>query len=195
MPRFPAFIWEPARPKATAKATVLRLVKQEEARQEAPQAPPQAPAVAAPPTITVRRLPPEEWQRLLKVPPFDAGVPLTISPGVDKVIVLEDPSGKIVGYWMAFLAVHLEPMWIDPEHRGRVSVNRKIWREARAAVLEFGTNIAFALINADSPAARYAERLGFRRTIGDCYFVTAGNTPPELERLIELYARQALKGE
>lgn len=135
----------------------------------------------------VRLLPQAEWGKLLQLPPFCDGVALTLAPQ-DSVIVVEDIVGRITAYWMIFTCVHVEPLWIAPEDRGRVGVIRKLWRTVRETLRAQGVEIAFALINKANPAARYAQRLGFRRTVGDCYFVLAKNPDPVFVAMVEQYA-------
>lgn len=42
-------------------------------------------------------------------------------PALAEIVVAEDEDGNIVGFLVAQLVKHLEPLWIAPDHRGKVS--------------------------------------------------------------------------
>ena len=120
----------------------------------------------------VRELPPEEWPRLAPYPPFNRGLP---NPEHSRIIVAElgGPGGELVAYWGIFTAVHVEPLWIHPDHRRRPGLIRRLWLTVRQTLLDSGVLTAFAAI-ADRDAAQnipLAMRIGFDRFAGDLYFV------------------------
>lgn len=120
----------------------------------------------------VRELPPEEWDRLTPFPPFDGGLP---NPEHSRIIVAElgGPGGALVAFWGMFSAVHVEPLWIHPDHRKRPGLIRRLWLTVRQTLLDLGIHTAFAAI-ADRDAAQnvpLAMRIGFDRFSGDLYFV------------------------
>lgn len=122
------------------------------------------------PLPTVRELPPEEWAKVSHLEPFASqGLP---APEHSRIIVAEQ-EGTIVAYWGAFSAVHLEPLWVHPDHRKRAGLVRRLWNEVVATVRDAGVRTAFACI-ADVDAAQnvpLALRHGFQRVQGDLYFV------------------------
>lgn len=138
----------------------------------------------------VRLLPQDEWHRLYSVPPFSEGIQVSLSQH-DSVIVAEDERGQIVGYWLMFYAMHVEPMWIAPAYRGRVGIIRRLWGAVQDRLRDLGLDLAFALINPGNPAVDYAKRLGFVRTQGDCYWVSAKKPSPEIEQFLAEYAARS----
>lgn len=65
---------------------------------------------------------------------------------VDVVVVEED--GKIVAAWTVMNVVHLEGVWVDPEHR-RAGVVRSLIRTALAKARDRGQHWAFTGANDD----------------------------------------------
>lgn len=90
--------------------------------------------------MTTRTLPPAEWARL-------RGTELEhVWPGLPtdeaQIVVVED-EGQIVGCWAAYRAVHVEGVWIHPDHR-RSRVALRLWRGMRRVVAEmFGAGGAW----------------------------------------------------
>ena len=116
------------------------------------------------PETTVRELSPDEFARLSRVTPFDQ---LVLEIGeIDwrhtKMVVAETPAGEIVAYWLLFDAVHVEPVWIHPQHRTRVGLIRRLWRAVYQALQGSGVEGAFAICAEDGLSYQLAQRLGFR---------------------------------
>ncbi len=88
--------------------------------------------------MTDRILPPEDWHRLHGMDL--ANVLQYLPPAETTVIVVEDDAGAIVGCWATFRVHHAEGVWIAPEHRGKTSVARRLWRRMRAVVTERGAS-------------------------------------------------------
>src|SRR5258708_4293676 len=94
--------------------------------------------------LTVRELPASEFPRLASVEPFDKlGFP---KPATSRVIVGEDSEGGIVAYWCVFAAIHVEPVWIHPEHRARPGLIRRLWESVRGVLVASREEIAFCNI-------------------------------------------------
>lgn len=75
--------------------------------------------------MTTRVLPPDEWSRLADT---ELGPMLAaITPGAATVVVAEDESGAAIGCWALVTFVHLEGMWVRPDHRGKASVLKRMW--------------------------------------------------------------------
>lgn len=79
--------------------------------------------------MTTRILPPSEWPAKL------AGTLLDPAwqgfSEHDRVVVVEDAEGQVIGCTALMLVWHLEGTWIAPEHRGKASVGRRMYRAAR----------------------------------------------------------------
>lgn len=122
------------------------------------------------PLPTVRELPPEEWAKVAHLEPFASqGLP---APEHSRIIVAEQ-EGTIVAYWGAFSAIHVEPLWVHPDHRRRPGLVRRLWSGVVSTLQSAGVRTAFACI-ADVDAAQnvpLALRQGFQRIPGDLYFV------------------------
>lgn len=119
---------------------------------------------------TVRELPWEEWGKVAHLEPFASqGLP---APEHSRIIVAEQ-EGTIVAYWGLFSAIHVEPLWIHPDHRKRPGLVRRLWLAVVETLRGAGVRTAFACI-ADVDAAQnvpLALRHGFVRIQGDLYFV------------------------
>lgn len=130
------------------------------------------------PIPTLRVLPDEDYPRLLAFEPFaTGGLP---SPAVSRILVAE-LGGDIVGFWGLFNAVHVEPLWIHPDHRSRPGLIRRLWTAVQSELRAAGVFTAFACI-ADRDAAQnvpLALRQGFERVPGDLYMIRLAS--PEKE--------------
>lgn len=79
--------------------------------------------------VTSRILPRAEYGRLAGTE-LEAVAP--VLPADADVLVVEDADGAIVGCWAAFALVHVEGVWIAPEHQGRSGVARRLLAGMRA---------------------------------------------------------------
>jgi hypothetical protein len=101
-----------------------------------------------------RVLPPNEWYRL--------GLPsdqLPADPSTAVIIVVEAPSGAIVGRWMAYNTVVLEGLFIDEAHRYRPGVAGQLLQAMVAELADRDVPMAMTLIQS-AEVARLAERHG-----------------------------------
>lgn len=115
--------------------------------------------------MTTRLLPPEEWHRLPAV--IGDLLPHMVPEDV-QVVVIEDATGAIVGTWTAARMVHLEGLWIAPEHRGRPSVARRLYQAGRAAAAQW--TAGWAMTGAASDDVRsLLDRVGAVRLPLDTY--------------------------
>lgn len=75
--------------------------------------------------LSTRILPPSEWSRLTGTE-LETLYPI-LPEGAQVVVVEEDgPSPRIVGTWAIYKLVHVEGVWISPEHRGKAGVARRL---------------------------------------------------------------------
>lgn len=121
----------------------------------------------------VRELPAEEYPRLSTLSGPLAGIFTSghlPSPDSTRFIIAEH-AGQIVAYWPIFNAVHMEPLWIDPAHRGDGVIGRALIEGAVEALKGAHVGYAFAIIgDQDQPAnGQMAERLGFDKVPGTLY--------------------------
>lgn len=109
----------------------------------------------------VRQLSPEEV-------PVEAQVP----EGALVIGVVED--GKVVGLVGAFSVVFLDPFWIAPDHRTKVSRTtlRELWERMRMRLIHQGITAAIGHADKDQPAmASLIEYLGGEEVVGKRQFI------------------------
>jgi hypothetical protein len=122
---------------------------------------------------TVRVLPPEEWEKLAHIEPFDrTGLP---SPGHWRIVVAE-VEGVIVGFSCLFDCVHMEPLWIDPAYRARPhafgDVLTGLWAGCRVLLHAADVQMVFAVVGDALPRnADFVKHLGFIPAEGTLYIV------------------------
>jgi acetyltransferase (GNAT) family protein len=88
--------------------------------------------------MTARELPREEWGRLV-------GTELELAarafPNHDaRVIVVEESDGRVIGCWSVVRYVHVEGLWIHPDHRKRGRVLCKLLALMRIIARQFGAD-------------------------------------------------------
>lgn len=114
--------------------------------------------------MNVRVLDEHEHHKILGLGPF-ADVTTPPHPDHTAIVVVEDDQGDIKGFWCAFDAVHLEPLWIAPECRNHGKIGRELWDGLRIWLRARGVANAFAMIG-DADVGTHlpmARRLGFER--------------------------------
>lgn len=94
-------------------------------------------------------------------------------------VVVAEVDGQIVGYWIAWYGLHLEPLWIDPAHRS-AAVGRGLLERMSEVVAGTGEVAAFSVIEEEnlSILGEQVSRLGFLPAPGRLYYVVLG---PALE--------------
>ena len=73
--------------------------------------------------MTTRTLPEAEWGKLVGTE-AEAVLPYLHNRGAQAIVVEQD--GAIVGCWILLPLWHAECLWIDPAHRGKASVGRRL---------------------------------------------------------------------
>jgi hypothetical protein len=107
--------------------------------------------------MTVRELEQHEWPRLETLL-NELGMP--IPPAATSRIVIAEEDGEIIAWWSAIQVVHLEPIWIHPDHRGGI-LPGKMWRILRGILETCGVPAAYCFA-ADETVAGYLHRLGLK---------------------------------
>jgi hypothetical protein len=108
--------------------------------------------------MTIRELEPWEWGRLEGHPLFkDTGLP---NPDLTKILIAETEAGEIVGLWCMVQVVHIEPIWIAPEHRNGMLLGR-MWRKMRVFLDHLRLDVVFCF-SQRSDTDNYLTRLKFR---------------------------------
>lgn len=107
----------------------------------------------------------------------EAGGPLADHPEWLESLRLNDipgveVDGRVVAYWPVWLAVHAEPLWVDPAHRTPGTI-RVLVETLFQHLRDAGVGSAFVVLgHADQQVTLSAAlRLGFQRVPGDLYVV------------------------
>lgn len=117
---------------------------------------------------------------------LEAGGPLVdlqVDPArlAEMSVAAVEVDDRIVAYWVLWKALHLEPLWIAPDHRHSPSVVSGLIGALQQAAEASGEPAGFAVIEEPnlSVIAPYAERLGFLEAPGKLYYlVLAPPVPP-----------------
>jgi hypothetical protein len=92
--------------------------------------------------MTTRVLPAAEWDRL-EGTELD-GLADRLSGDRAVVIVVEDSDGRIVGCWAAIWALHIEGLWVAPDHRGKAAVLRRLVHSLNTETAQAGISAVVA---------------------------------------------------
>jgi len=109
-------------------------------------------------TTTIRELPSEEWSKLKGIEGFADFIP---AAGTARIQVAEQ-GDKIVGVWVAQLAICAEPVWIAYEHRNR-TLGLLLFEALTQMMKEEGIR-SFMIHAADDGVGDYLIRLGLKAT-------------------------------
>ena len=123
---------------------------------------------------TTRRLPVEEWERLRAYPFATHGLP---NPDLTLILVAEDATGTIVGIWAAMTAVHLDGLWVHPDHQGTTIAGRLL-KGMKALLRQYGLWITFTVIQ-DAQVMVLAHKAGFVRATGDLWILQIPQILPD----------------
>ncbi len=104
--------------------------------------------------MLVRILDPRSFHRLRGLWENDDWIP---DPAIAKVVVAE-VDGKIIGFWVAQVVCHLEPIWIRPAERNK-TVAGALWKKMQAVTEKVTRIYAFSDTREIDD---YLERLGFK---------------------------------
>ena len=98
--------------------------------------------------MSIRILPADEYHKML----------YPVDPTSSVIVVMEDDETKeLTGYWVAQTVIHIEPVWLSPSARGGLN-GLKMYAGIMAALNSYGVTTAYAF--ADRPEiADYLERL------------------------------------
>lgn len=116
---------------------------------------------------TARLLPPDEWEKLNEVPPFDAaGLP-------DKehwLIVVVEEGDRIVASCALFDTVHWDGFYIHPDYRQHPVVFRSLLSLSLSTLQDHGVTGTHITVPDDRPDLKeMVERFGFVQAPGTLY--------------------------
>ncbi len=117
--------------------------------------------------MRVRECAPSRWAEDLKGTALEATVPYLESCGA-RVAVVTDEHGRVIGTWALLTLLHAEGVWVAPEHQGKASVARLLWKQMAAFVHEHGASSV--LTGANTPdVAQLLERHGAQKIEATTY--------------------------
>lgn len=126
-------------------------------------------------------LPPDQLSRV-----FEAGGPLVeMGATADRLqsmrIAVVEVDGRIVAYWVAWYGLHVEPLWVHPDHRHSPAVGGGLLETMAELVRSTGEPAAYCSIeDANLPLIQsMADRVGFHRAPGSLYYLVVPPAPPE----------------
>jgi len=119
--------------------------------------------------MTARLLPREEWAKLHGTE-LDAAVPYLPEP--THVVVVEQ-DGQIVGCWALMSYLHVEGLYIAPEHRKRGRVGWRLWQAMRDLVRSQGASVVLTAALSDEVRTLLAH-VGATKLPGDHYVLPMG---------------------
>ncbi len=125
--------------------------------------------------LIARLLPPGEWSRLAMT--HLADVWSLFDPDHVLVFVVE-ADGRIVATWTAMSLVHLEGLWIHPDHRGRAGTARALVAQMQETLSGRGVSEALTLAS-DPRVAILIEHYGGTKVEADLYRIPVSLTAPE----------------
>ena len=127
-------------------------------------------------SLNARVLPPDSWVRILQEQPESPLAQQWSIHGIPDAthahVCVVERDGRIVGSWMIFAAIHVEPVYIQPDAR-TPSIIKALLERTVQTLQDDGITIAFAVI-ADVDLlenAPMAHHLGFQKAPGELYFV------------------------
>lgn len=124
--------------------------------------------------ITVRELPPAEWDKLQAAPLGQAyGLP---DPRAARVLVAETADGTLVGCWAACVTVHLDGLWVAPDYRKPSFVASKLLAAMRVLLRQAGIRHSFTMVE-DPAVLILALKAGFEKLRVDLLLWDVGAEP------------------
>lgn len=108
-------------------------------------------------SVTIRPLPPQEWDKLQGLPLTAERIP---DPYSCTVLVAENSSGEIVGTWMFAPIAFLEGMWVREDYRRKSSVGARLVKAMKTLLLQWGVPTTYTVVQSKD-VQDLAERVGF----------------------------------
>jgi len=120
--------------------------------------------------LTRRVLPPEEWDKVAGIPPFNTGgLP---NPEYWRIVVVER-DGQIVACCSLFDTVHWDMFWVAAESQGAAGVFRELLLGGAEVMLTYGIRQVHTTVPDGRPElVAMLDRFGFERAPGALYTYT-----------------------
>jgi N-acetylglutamate synthase-like GNAT family acetyltransferase len=114
--------------------------------------------------MTTRTLPRAEWSRLVGTE-LETVAPLL--PEAAEVVIVE-ADNQLVACWAVYPLIHVEGVWIHPDHRGKGSAARRLLRGMRTTAQRMGAR-AVSTAACTPEIATLLDKLGAVRLDGAHY--------------------------
>ena len=123
--------------------------------------------------MITRILPPSEWHRLVGTE-AESIVP-GLQPDDTRVLVVEQ-NGQIVGTWTLLRFVHVECIWIDPQHRRKAGVAVRLLRGMVDLARAWGARSVLTA-SVTPEVTTMIQRLGGLPIPGEHFAIPVGGAP------------------
>lgn len=120
--------------------------------------------------MTTRELPRDEWARL---DALDMDPIVWALPDDSRIVVVEDTAGAIVGVWAVIRYVHVEGLWIAPDHRKRGRVGARLLAGMRRVARSWGAPAVLTGCVSEE-VRKMLEHVGGAKLPGDHYVFPIG---------------------
>lgn len=118
--------------------------------------------------MRARQLPQSEWPRVAHT---EIGPALSVLPPDDtRIVVVENGSDEILGAWALIRYVHVEGVWVHPDHRKRGRVAAHLLAGMRDVAYAWGHSVVLTAALTDDVRQLIAH-LGGQPLPGDHYVV------------------------
>lgn len=115
-----------------------------------------------------RILDPREYEKLKEFPPYSEGLALP-APDNSRVAVVEEGE-RIMGFWVACVCCHTEPIYIDPAMRDGGFTATGLLKTLVEELHDNGIHSVYVFSN-KKVISSYLERLGFSKQLNtEVYF-------------------------
>lgn len=120
--------------------------------------------------MTSRILPPEEWHRLARTE-LEQVWPV-LDPLQAHIVVVEQ-GAQIVACWAAIRYVHVEGVWVHPDHRGKGRAAGHLVRQMRSLTSAMGAKAVWTAALTDQ-VRRLIAHFGGVKLPGEHYVMSMG---------------------
>lgn len=115
--------------------------------------------------MITRQLPQAEWPRIAHT---EIGPALEVLPPDDTRILVVEDAGQILGTWALIRYVHVEGVWVHPDHRKRGRVAAHLLGGMREIAQAWGQSVVLTAAVTDDVRQLIAH-LGGQQLPGDHY--------------------------
>lgn len=120
--------------------------------------------------LTYRELLPDEFH----MAPREVLGSEVFTPENSRILAAIDEKGEVVATWTMYAMIHLEPFWIRPDHRGSMTIVRRMGQHMKALLKASGLQSCYTVVMDATPVLhKCAEWFGFKKIDGSLYYWVA----------------------